>query len=117
MRGIARASVGVALSAGALARVSNPSTASAHRVPPPPRYKITVLPTPGGVHGWAIALNNHGQIAGFVDRVHLGYEVTDEQTGTFRSGYDAGALSAAAADRASRWTDHPPPARGCARHG
>ena len=54
-------------------------------------------------------------IAGFVDRVHLGYEVTDGQTGTFRSSYDAGALSAAAAERASRWADHPPPARGLTR--
>jgi VanZ family protein len=54
-------------------------------------------------------------VAGFIDRVHLGYEVTDGQTGTFRSSYDAGALSAAAAGRAARWRDSPPPVRGLTR--
>ena len=34
-------------------------------------------------------------VAGFVDRVHLGYEVSDGQVGIFRSQYDARTLAAA----------------------
>ena len=53
--------------------------------------------------------------AGFVDRVHLGYDVQDGQTATFRSRYDAQALAAAAADRTARWKVSPPPDRGFSR--
>jgi VanZ family protein len=52
--------------------------------------------------------------AAFVDRVHLSYEIRDE-TLIFRSQYDAGALTAAAADRAVRWRASPPPAEGFTR--
>jgi hypothetical protein len=54
-------------------------------------------------------------VAGFVDRVHIGHEVHDGQTASFRSRYDARALSAAASSRAARWETSPPPARGFSR--
>jgi hypothetical protein len=50
--------------------------------------------------------------AGFVDRVHLGYEVQAGPTAIFRSPYDAGALAAARASRSVRWNVSPPPVRG-----
>jgi VanZ family protein len=54
-------------------------------------------------------------VAGFVDRVHLGYEVDDGQTVVFRSRYDAPELTAAAMTRAARWDASPPPRRGFSR--
>jgi VanZ family protein len=54
-------------------------------------------------------------IAGFVDRIHIGYEVRDAQVGTFRSTFDARALEAAARDRVRRWAASPPPLEGFAR--
>jgi VanZ family protein len=53
-------------------------------------------------------------VAGFVDRVHLGYEIADGETGVFRSRYDAKALAAAVAERPSRWRLSPPAERGFA---
>jgi VanZ family protein len=53
--------------------------------------------------------------AGFVDRVHLGYEIRDEPTRLFRSQYDAAALAAASADRAVRWRTALPPQSGFTR--
>jgi VanZ family protein len=53
--------------------------------------------------------------AGFVDRVHLGYEIADEQIGVFRSRSDARMLRAAAGERPARWRQTPPPQRGFAR--
>ena len=53
-------------------------------------------------------------VAGFVDRVHLGYEIADGETGVFRSRYDASALAAAVAGRPSRWRLSPPAERGFA---
>ena len=50
--------------------------------------------------------------AGFVQVVHLGYEVQDGRKGVFRSRYDAQALAAAAANRPERWKASPPPVRG-----
>ena len=50
--------------------------------------------------------------AGFVDQVHLGYEIRDGQAGVFRSRYDGQALAAAAANRPGRWKVSPPPDRG-----
>lgn len=54
-------------------------------------------------------------VAGFVDRVHLGYEVHDGQAVVFRSRYDARDLAAAAMNRAARWDASPPPRRGFSR--
>ena len=51
-------------------------------------------------------------VAGFVDRVHLGYEVREGQSVVFRSRYDAPALAAAAATRPARWEASPPAVRG-----
>jgi VanZ family protein len=51
-------------------------------------------------------------VAGFVDRVHLGYEVQEGRSATFRSRYDARALAAAAANRPARWEASPPAVRG-----
>lgn len=53
--------------------------------------------------------------AGFVDRVHLGYEVHDGQAVVFRSRYDARELTAAAMNRPARWDASPPPRRGFSR--
>ena len=53
--------------------------------------------------------------AGFVDRVHLGHEIADEQIGVFRSRSDARMLRAAAGERPARWRQMPPPQRGFAR--
>ena len=53
--------------------------------------------------------------AGFVDRVHLGYEVHDGQAVVFRSRYDTRQLAAAAMNRAARWDASPPPRRGFSR--
>jgi VanZ family protein len=50
-------------------------------------------------------------VAGFVDRVHLGYEIHEGQS-AFRSRYDARALAVAAANRPARWNASPPPVRG-----
>ena len=51
-------------------------------------------------------------LAGFVDAVHLGYEIQDARAGVFRSRYNAQALAAAAASRPERWRVSPPPVRG-----
>ena len=53
--------------------------------------------------------------AGFVDRVHLGYEVHDGQAVVFRSRYDGRELATAAMNRAARWDASPPPRRGFSR--
>ena len=53
--------------------------------------------------------------AAFVDRVHLGYEIADEQIGVFRSRSDAWMLRAATGGRSARWRQTPPPERGFAR--
>jgi hypothetical protein len=47
-------------------------------------------------------------LAGFVDAVHLGYEVRDARAGTFRSIYSARALGVEAGERQARWTASPP---------
>lgn len=44
----------------------------------------------------------------FVDAVHLGHAVNDPRVGTFRSAFDAGMLSEASAERATRWRAQPP---------
>ena len=54
-------------------------------------------------------------VAGFIDRVHVGYEVNDGQVGIFRSQYNARALAAAAASRPARWNATPPPVGGFRR--
>jgi hypothetical protein len=46
--------------------------------------------------------------AAFVHTVHLGHTVADPEIGTFRSRYDAVALTALAADRAVTWKMAPP---------
>jgi hypothetical protein len=51
-------------------------------------------------------------VAGFIDRVHLGHEVREDQTAVFRSRYDADGLTQAAANRTARWKASPPPVRG-----
>ena len=58
------------------------------RVPPAARSRLALG---AALSGLIVA------IAGFVDRVHLGYEVNDGQVGIFRSQYDARTLAAAAA--------------------
>lgn len=63
----------------------------------------------GGVLGGLIVA-----VAGFVDRVHLGHEIVDEQVGVFRSRFDVQGLMTAASERASRWQTSPPPLRGLA---
>lgn len=48
-------------------------------------------------------------IAGFFHSVHLGYEVTDNEIGTFRSRYTVERLGELSAERAREWRIHPPP--------
>lgn len=48
-------------------------------------------------------------IAGFFHCVHLGYEVTDDEIGTFRSRYTVERLGELSAERAREWQIHPPP--------
>ena len=50
--------------------------------------------------------------AGFVDSVHLGYEVQDGKAGVFRSRFSTQALAEAASNRPERWKLAPPPVRG-----
>jgi VanZ family protein len=47
-------------------------------------------------------------LAAFVHAVHLGYAVTRDGIGSFKSKYRAEQLHALAADRAVRWRSHPP---------
>jgi VanZ family protein len=53
--------------------------------------------------------------AGFVDQVHLGYEIHDRSSPVFRSQYDVTTLTGAAEGRAVRWRMSPPPERGFTR--
>jgi VanZ family protein len=53
--------------------------------------------------------------AGFVDCVHLGYEVQDGKAGVFRSRFSTQALAEAASNRPARWQVSPPPVRGFRR--
>jgi hypothetical protein len=46
--------------------------------------------------------------AWFFQTVHLGYDVTDPDIGSFRSRYTAAELARAGRDRASRWQSNPP---------
>lgn len=50
-------------------------------------------------------------IASFFHTVHLGYEIRDDETGTFRSRYTASQLGELAAERASAWQASAPPLR------
>ena len=50
--------------------------------------------------------------AGFVDCVHLGYEVQDSKAGVFRSRFNTQALADAASIRPERWKLSPPPVSG-----
>ena len=54
-------------------------------------------------------------VAGFVDQVHLGYEINDGNGPLFRSQSDVQALARAAEERAVRWQTSPPPERGFTR--
>jgi hypothetical protein len=47
-------------------------------------------------------------LSGFVDAVHVGYEIRDAGAGTFRSIYSAQALDAQGVERQARWTASPP---------
>jgi VanZ family protein len=53
--------------------------------------------------------------AGLFDQVHLGYEINDGSSLSFRSHYDVNALAGAAEERAVRWQTSPPPERGFTR--
>lgn len=54
-------------------------------------------------------------VAGFVDQVHLGYEINDGSSPLFRSQFDVTALAGAANERAVRWQTSPPAERGFTR--
>jgi hypothetical protein len=47
-------------------------------------------------------------LAGFLNSVHVGYEIADPDVGAFRSIYSAAELDALARDRALRWASDPP---------
>jgi hypothetical protein len=50
-------------------------------------------------------------LSGFLNSVHVGYEIADPEVGRFRSIYTAGQLGALARDRVSTWASNPPTAR------
>lgn len=50
-----------------------------------------------------------GTAAAFVHIVHLGYDVSDMEAGSFRSRYEPHTLKLTANDRAARWRLEPPP--------
>lgn len=54
-------------------------------------------------------------VGGFVDQVHLGYEINDGSSPLFRSQHDVTALARAAEERAVRWQTSPPAERGFTR--
>jgi hypothetical protein len=47
-------------------------------------------------------------LSGFLNSVHLGYEIADSDTGTFRSIYTASELEVLARDRVREWASNPP---------
>jgi len=76
-------------------------------IDPPARLRLALrresVPRAGA---WAAALV---LIFGlFVQSVHLGYDISDDEAGSFRSHYTAAGLSAAGLERAQRWRDRPP---------
>lgn len=81
----------------------------------PPRS--LAMPAPGGPR-LAVAAAVAAlvlAVAVFVDRVHLGYEIRDNDARTFRSHWDATSLLAAAAERATRRSSAPPAQSGFTR--
>ena len=50
-------------------------------------------------------------LTGFLNSVHVGYEIADSDVGTFRSIYSASELDALARDRVREWATNPPVAR------
>ena len=64
------------------------------------RGSATLVGVTGGIAVLAFAL--------FLHVVHLGHEITDPETGRFKSRYSIAALDALARDRAERWREHPP---------
>jgi hypothetical protein len=78
-----------------------------YAIDPPPRIAMSVSRQSAA----RIALLSSLAVlvfASFFHVVHLGYDVTDASTGTFRSRYDALALLEHAASRAVQWKEHPP---------
>ena len=76
-------------------------------IDPPPHLRLALrresVPRVGA---WAAALV---AIFGlFFQSVHLGYDISDDEAGSFRSHDTAAGLSAAGLDRAERWRDRPP---------
>jgi VanZ family protein len=57
-----------------------------------------------GVGGAVVVL----VFATFVHAIHLGYDITEDDIGSFKSRYRADALEALAADRSVRWRTDPP---------
>jgi hypothetical protein len=61
--------------------------------------------------GWLAAAVVLG-LAGFLQSVHLGHTITDDETGSFDSRYTERELHHLAAEREQRWRTHPPEPQG-----
>lgn len=89
----------VAIACGALASIA---------VDPPPRVPVTRLEPASGASVRGLTTAAVLVFAGFVDAVHLGHVVADEDIGTFRSHDTRDGLLAESKDRALRWQMDPP---------
>jgi hypothetical protein len=74
---------------------------------PPPRLAPRLTAASRRHLGWAGAALVCA-CAAFVHAVHLGHEIVDAQSGTFRSRYSVGELASLAAARARQWKAAPP---------
>ena len=74
---------------------------------PPPAFR-PALARRSLAHAFGVAALLAALLAGFLNCVHVGYEIADAEAGTFRSIYSAPELAALAIDRARQWTADPP---------
>ena len=79
-------------------------------VDPPERLTLRLQPGSGmRVARWTTAAV--GVFVAFFLTVHVGYDVSDPEVGSFRSRYSSDALLGASRDRADRWRSAPPVVR------
>jgi len=77
---------------------------------PPPRFAPRIS-RPSVSHVFGVGALLGVLLTGFLNSVHVGYEIADSDVGTFRSIYSAGELEALARDRVQEWATNPPVAR------
>ena len=77
---------------------------------PPPRFALRISRRSLS-HVFGVSALLGVLLTGFLNSVHVGYEIADSDVGTFRSIYSAGELEALARDRVREWATNPPVAR------